>query len=46
VPIVFVDLGNGIYEAAMPHPGVARVTRVDLAVDGVAVVAKPSVYFR
>jgi len=46
LPVTFVDLGNGNYQADLPHPGVARITVFTVTVDGVTQRHRPTIKYR
>lgn len=46
VAAVVVDEGDGRYTATLPHPGVARITVLAIAVDGAPLAPRPSLRYR
>jgi hypothetical protein len=46
VPVVVSDLGDGRYQAPLPHPGSATTSVITLTVDGVTLRPRPRVTYR
>jgi hypothetical protein len=45
-PVTVIDDGAGVYTAALPHPGAARLTTLSIDVDGVALRPRLLVNYR